>query len=256
MRLPRPRPTIVRSPAGAATAKHPFRRFSVVNGITTVQSEELDRIELRLGGGQGVTGYMRSGNTLAPLPIGSAFNASTGVFTWQPGVGFVGSYDLAFVRWAGGRAVSRQDVRVVLNAKGSNQVGPQVVIDLPSKNDRDISGRSFIVRGGPRISIRRSTAASIPCTCGRIPRPAVIRSSSAPRRSAARVPTSRRSTATDLVSPVTELRSRGLAPGTYDIAVFAYSTVADGFVPAKTVRVRGPLAVQCKIESLMFAIRS
>ncbi len=29
----------------------------------------------------------------------------------------------------------------------------------------------------------------------------------------------------------------GLPPGHYDIAVFAYSTVADGFVPAKTVRV-------------------
>jgi hypothetical protein len=30
---------------------------------------------------------------------------------------------------------------------------------------------------------------------------------------------------------------RGLAPGTYDIAVFGYSTVVGGFVPAKTVRV-------------------
>jgi hypothetical protein len=30
---------------------------------------------------------------------------------------------------------------------------------------------------------------------------------------------------------------QGLASGTYDLAVFAYSTVADGFVPAKTVRV-------------------
>ena len=29
----------------------------------------------------------------------------------------------------------------------------------------------------------------------------------------------------------------GLAPGTYDLAVFAYSTVTGGFVPAKTVRV-------------------
>jgi hypothetical protein len=29
----------------------------------------------------------------------------------------------------------------------------------------------------------------------------------------------------------------GLAPGTYDIAVFAYSTTAQGFAPAKVVRV-------------------
>jgi hypothetical protein len=30
---------------------------------------------------------------------------------------------------------------------------------------------------------------------------------------------------------------QGLAPGTYDLAVFAYSTVTGGFVPANTVRV-------------------
>jgi hypothetical protein len=29
----------------------------------------------------------------------------------------------------------------------------------------------------------------------------------------------------------------GLAPGAYDIAVFAYSTVANNFTPAKVVRV-------------------
>ena len=49
------------------------------------------------------------------------------VFTWQPGPGFVGAYDLMFVRPDGG---TRQDVRVVLNPKGSNRVGPQVVIDI------------------------------------------------------------------------------------------------------------------------------
>ena len=34
------------------------------------------------------------------------------------------------------------------------------------------------------------------------------------------------------------LRVEGLAPGTYDLAVFAYSTVTRGFAPAKIVRVR------------------
>lgn len=33
------------------------------------------------------------------------------------------------------------------------------------------------------------------------------------------------------------LRVQGLAPGTYDLAVFAYSTVKGGFGPAKVVRV-------------------
>jgi hypothetical protein len=33
------------------------------------------------------------------------------------------------------------------------------------------------------------------------------------------------------------IRVQGLESGTYDLAVFAYSTVRGGFVPAKTVRV-------------------
>lgn len=33
------------------------------------------------------------------------------------------------------------------------------------------------------------------------------------------------------------VRVEGLAPGTYDVAVFAWSTVRNGFVPAKLVRV-------------------
>ena len=106
----------------------PLRKISAGrSGVVTVQSEELDRIELDLGA-SGSTGYLRVAGGLAPLPIGSALN-STGVFTWMPGVGFVGTYDLVFVQWAGGRAVTRQDVRIVLNAKGSGRVGPQTVID-------------------------------------------------------------------------------------------------------------------------------
>ena len=64
------------------------------------------------------TGYLRVAGGLAPLPIGSALNAATGAFTWQPGVGFVGPYDLVFARWENGRAVARQDVRIVLNREG------------------------------------------------------------------------------------------------------------------------------------------
>ena len=214
-----------------------FRRYSAANGVITVQSEELDRIELRLGGGQGLTGYMRTGSSLTALPIGSALNATTGVFTWQPGVGFVGSYDLAFVRWAGGRAVSRQDVRVVLNPKGSNRVGPQVVIDLPSKNGADVHD-GFLVAGwaadlDSMVDVGVDTVhvwaypidGDAPIFIG-----AAAFGGSRP----------------DVAAIYTERFSRsgygievkGLPRGTYDIAVFAYSTVADEFVPAKTVRVR------------------
>jgi len=77
---------------------------------------------------------MRVGTDLAPLPIGSHLDEATGLFTWGPGVGFVHDYDLVFVRWADGRAVGRREARVSLAPRRSNQIGPQVVIDTPSPN--------------------------------------------------------------------------------------------------------------------------
>ena len=66
-----------------------------------------------------------------PLPIGSRLDAQSGAFSWSPGVGFVGTYDLVFVRSAGGRAIARREVRFILHAKGSGHIGAQVVIDAP-----------------------------------------------------------------------------------------------------------------------------
>ena len=217
----------------------PLRRYRVVDGVSTVQSEELDRIELRLGGGQGLTGYVRSAGGLAPLPIGSALNASTGVFTWQPGVGFVGNYDLAFVRWAGGRAISRQDVRIVLNPKGSNRVGPQVVIDVPApaKSGSADGGRSFLVAGW---------AADLDSTIdGGVD---TVHVWAYPARGgdpifigAAAYGGSRPDVAAIYGDRFGKsgygIEVKGLSPGDYDIAVFAYSTVSNGFVPAKIVRI-------------------
>lgn len=115
----------------------PFRTFGAdARGRITIQSEELDRLELKT---QAVTGSLRSGAGLSPLPIGAHLDAE-GTFRWQPGVGFVGPYDFVFESPEGWR-----DVRVVLNPKGSNRVGPQVLIDRPSAN-QDVA-QSFSVAG-------------------------------------------------------------------------------------------------------------
>ena len=111
----------------------------------------------------------------------------TGTFTWAPGVGFVGAYDLVFVRWADGRAVARRDVRIILAPKGSGHVGTQVVIDTP-RPQQDIA-QPFVSPGGPRIWMRRRARASTRCTCGRIQRRVARRCFSASPRSAASVPT-------------------------------------------------------------------
>jgi hypothetical protein len=71
-------------------------------GVAVVRAAEVGRLILTLGPsatveGDGYEGYLVAGDTLAPLPPGTFLDRTSGEFYWQPGVGFVGSYDLVFV---------------------------------------------------------------------------------------------------------------------------------------------------------------
>jgi hypothetical protein len=177
---------------------------------------------------------------LGPLPVGSHLDLATGIYTWMPGVGFVGRYDLVFVRWQGGRAVSRQAVRFVLQPKGSSRVGPQVMIDLPSPN-QDVARRFRVA--GRALDLDDSVAAGVdtlhvwaypvdPETgARRAPWFLGVASYGGERPDVAAVFGDRyRRSDYDLVV-------EDLAPGLYEVAVFAWSTVRHGFVPAQVVRV-------------------
>ena len=48
-------------------------------------------------GVRGYRGYLGVGKDLRSLPAGSAIDCETGAFTWQPGPGFLGRYDLVFI---------------------------------------------------------------------------------------------------------------------------------------------------------------
>ncbi len=76
------------------------------DGVTNVYSRELERIECRLGNNRGnanqgklarYSGYLKVGKQLQALPIGSHLDARSGAFSWLPGPGFIGNYDLVFV---------------------------------------------------------------------------------------------------------------------------------------------------------------
>ncbi len=72
------------------------------------------------------------GETLTPLPAGSQLDATTGlVHLGAHGAGFVGAYDLVFVRSADTPAGTRHEVRIILAPKGSGHIGAQVEIDSP-----------------------------------------------------------------------------------------------------------------------------
>lgn len=219
----------------------PFRSYSIgASGRTTVHGEEIDRFELALGPGaanETLTGHLRTADGLAPLPAGSNLDPVTGVFTWQPGVGFVHTYDLVFVRRNGGRALSRQEVRIVINAKGSNRIGPQVVIDLPSA-DASADASQPLVLAGWAIDTGADTGTGV----NTLHVWAYPTDGAAPIFVGAAGYGGRRPD----VAAIYGDRYRdsgygilvyGLPPGSYDLAVFASSTVSGGFVPAKLVRV-------------------
>jgi hypothetical protein len=191
--------------------------------------EELDRFELHLGGA-GYQGYMRAGDSLGPLPIGSSLDPATGVFTWSPGVGFVRNYDLVFIRPDG-----RRDVRFVLNPKGSTRVGPQVVIDTPKANAE--VERSFVV-GGWAIDLDDRAGTGVDTlhvwaypVGGGDPLFLGATSYGGSRPDVGAIFGDR------FAKSGYALTVDSLPAGRYDLAVFAWSTAQGSFVPAKVVRV-------------------
>ncbi len=215
----------------------PWRAFGIgSSGRAVIRGEEVDRFELWLGehSGSQYRGYVRVGEALAPLPVGSLLNPTTGWFTWAPGVGFIGTYDLVFVRWAGDRAVARHDVRFILAPKGSGYTGVQAVIDTP-RNDASVE-QPFMLGGwavdldaGYGTGIETLHAWAYPLAGG----PPVFLGAMerGPRPDVAAIHGDRfRNAGFGVIV-------QSLPSGSYDLAVFPWSNVIGGFTPPKTVRI-------------------
>ncbi|MCP4157101.1 MAG: hypothetical protein GY757_55835 [bacterium] len=87
------------------------------NGKVTASIKELDRVELRLkeNSGSVLNGYMKSGDRLMKLPVGSTIK--DGVFYWQPGVGFIGDYQFIFVTTDADGRLNKQAVDIKIKSK-------------------------------------------------------------------------------------------------------------------------------------------
>ena len=199
------------------------------DGRFTIQAEELDRIELTLAAG--ATGQLRVAGELLPLPTGARIDPLTGTFTWQPGVGFLGGFDFE---------LAGREVRININPKSSGRVGPQVAIDLPSADGGGVSSRSFVVAGwAADLDATIDGGVDVvhvwayPIVDGRWADPIFV---------GAAPPGGLRPDVAAIYGDRFGRSGYGLEvttlpPGSYDLAVFAYSTVRGGFAPAKTVRV-------------------
>ena len=209
-------------------------------GRATLHGEEMDRFEIALGApreGTTIAGYLRTTDGFAALPAGATLDGATGAFTWQPGVGFLHEYDFVFVHRRGAVAISRQEVRVVINARGSNRIGPQVTIDVPAPTRVAERNQPLLIAGwaidtdataGTGVDLVHVWA--YPSEGG----DALFLGEAGyggqrPDVAAIYGGRYRASGYGLLAAPLPE--------GTYDVAVFARSSATGDFVPARVVRV-------------------
>jgi hypothetical protein len=103
-----------------------------LDGTPRVSSMERDRLEIRLAGnrpasaGVEYAGYLVVDGELRELPVGSSFDPSRGAFYWQPGLGFVGNYDLMFVGHGADGVRERIPVRVTLQDRASTALASRL----------------------------------------------------------------------------------------------------------------------------------
>ena len=223
----------------------PFRSLPTdEGGRAVIIGEELDRFEVKVAPAAReanvLSGYLRAGDQLVALPVGSSLDQSTGTFAWQPGVGFSGPYDLVFVRRHNGVVSTRHEVRIVLHPKGSNRVGPQVVIDTPG-DETELSAGEPLVLGGWAIDLDDPTGTGVRTVHawayrvrGEVhdaPTFLGVASYGGHRPDVGGIFGDR------FANSGYDLVTSSLAPGTYDVALFAWSTAVNDFVHAKVVRV-------------------
>jgi hypothetical protein len=88
---------------GYASDVNPRMLYPDDNGIIRVEMKELERVVINLddefpGHIKRYSGFLAVGNQLRPLPPGSFLDAERGIFYWQPGPGFVRTYELVFIK--------------------------------------------------------------------------------------------------------------------------------------------------------------
>jgi hypothetical protein len=165
-----------------------------------------------------------------PLPIGSTFDAATNTFMWQPAAGFLGVYDLGFT--AGTRV---EKIRVV--------VGPPIRMTIDTPHAGNVLAASGFTVAGWAVDLGSLNGAGIDTL--HVWAYPLDGTGSDSGQKAVRVGVARPGGSRP---DVARLYGAGfadagftltgtLAPGTYDLVVFAHSAATNTFAGAETVRV-------------------
>jgi hypothetical protein len=92
-----------------------------IAGLTNIEIKEMERLELDFSNctsnSSKILGYMKVGDKLYPLPVGSTLAAGERKFYWQPGPGFIGEYLFVFIEEEQGKTMNRKDINVKIVPK-------------------------------------------------------------------------------------------------------------------------------------------
>lgn len=107
------------------------------DGVRIISVDQGERVEMQLPAikGGAYSAYQLVNGTTRDLPIGSTFDPTTSVFSWQPGAPFLGSYELVFVAGDGTTVRTRFVVGPTMRS----------VIDTPQQGST--TSGSFTVAG-------------------------------------------------------------------------------------------------------------
>jgi len=86
-------------------------------GIIEIDAREMERIELHLGNKGKISGWLAVDNHFKPLPIGSYLDQEQGIFYWQIGLAYVGTYTLVFIEEDESGDISARRVLVNIKSK-------------------------------------------------------------------------------------------------------------------------------------------
>jgi hypothetical protein len=109
--------TLARPASGEAVPETVVPDFAGAIEVRSVEAEPIDlQLETQFQDGAGGTyaGYLVSGGEMRPLPLGSTLDPNQGRFRWQPGAGFIGTYELVFVKTRPDGSKSRVPVTFVI----------------------------------------------------------------------------------------------------------------------------------------------
>ncbi|MFC2145870.1 hypothetical protein ACFLRT_00750 [Acidobacteriota bacterium] len=102
----------------------PQRIYSGDKGSITINIKELERIEILLHEGTGglaplseCTGFLEVGSQLRNLPCGSSLDRKNGVFYWQPGLGYLGEYQVIFILREKTGKLTKKFITIKINPK-------------------------------------------------------------------------------------------------------------------------------------------